>query len=193
VLGLRQDVESPPEVARALEHDYQALTPVEAAEDVQILEEYSRKNPDNRKVRKRLALLLLERLGEPTRAVPLLARIVEDAPESAGWHYCLARALRESGRVEEAAEHFSNVVRLQPENKWAFYELGNTLSSTGRFSEAEAAYRCALGDSATEGRVRVALAKVLWASGRTAEAAEIAAAEDPLDDYIPEIDDNFDD
>ena len=26
-----------------------------------------------------------------------------------------------------------------------------------------------------------------------AEAAEIAAAEDPLDDYIPEIDDNFDD
>jgi hypothetical protein len=26
-----------------------------------------------------------------------------------------------------------------------------------------------------------------------AEAAEIAAAEDPFDDYIPEIDDNFDD
>jgi hypothetical protein len=26
-----------------------------------------------------------------------------------------------------------------------------------------------------------------------AEAAEIAAADDPFDDYIPEIDDNFDD
>ena len=190
MLGFRQDVASPPGVARALEHDYQALTPVEAAEDIQILEEYLRKDPENRKVRKRLALLLLERLGEPTRAVPLLARIVEDAPESAGWHYCLARALRESGRMEKAAEHFSNVVRLQPENKWAFYELGNTLSGTGRLSEAEAAYRCALGDSATEGRVRVALAKVLWASGRTAEAAEIARsvlASDPGDQEAAQL------
>lgn len=190
MLGIRQDAEPPPGVARALEHDYQAISPSEAAEDVSVLEEYLRKDPDNRKVRKRLALLLFERLGEATRAVPLLARIVEDAPESAGWHYYLARALRESGRVEEAAEHFSAVVRLQPENRWAFYELGNTLSGTGRFSEAEEAYRCALGDRETEGRVRVALAKVLWASGRPAEAAMIAQtvlARDPGDSEAAQL------
>lgn len=174
MLGIRQDVPLPPRVEEALEHDYQAISPLDAAVDVHVLEEYLQSGAESRKVRKKLALLLLERLGDATRAVPLLEQIVEDAPESAGWHYCLARALQESGRLEEASEHFYTVVRLQPENRWAFYELGNTLSGTGRLSEAEAAFRCALGDSKTEGLVRVALAKVLWASGRIAESAEIA-------------------
>ena len=56
----------------------------------------------------------------------------------------LALVARATGAHEKAAEHFAAVARLDSGNAWAHVDLGGELHETGRFDEAEQAYRAAV-------------------------------------------------
>jgi tetratricopeptide (TPR) repeat protein len=59
-------------------------------------------------------------------------------------HYALGDALRESGDCEAAVVEYQAVVRVRPQHRDAFTNLGICLAQTGRVVDAEAAFRRAL-------------------------------------------------
>ena len=59
-------------------------------------------------------------------------------------HFCMARKLREEGRIEEAIRHYSEAIRIKPNYIDALNGLGNTLRVAGRNNEAIACYKKAL-------------------------------------------------
>ena len=59
-------------------------------------------------------------------------------------HNNLGLLLQGEGRLEEAAEHYHEAVRIRPAYPEALYNLGNVLATEGRLAEAEAQYERAL-------------------------------------------------
>ena len=166
----------PPAVAEAVEQGYRSSDPAVLGNAARVIEQQLAAEPGNRELTRTLAILLLDRLHEPARAVPLLEKIVEESPEESAWRQALGRALRATGRHDAAAGHFAKAVALQPGNAWARYELGNTLSGAGRLAEAADAYRAALAIDEKNTDTRLALAKTLWAAGQLEEANAAARA-----------------
>ena len=166
----------PPAVAEAIEQGYHSSDPAVLARSARVIEEQLKAESANRELPRTLAILFLDRLHEPARALPLLEKIVAEAPEESAWQQALARALRDTGRAEAAAAHFAKAAELQPGNAWVRYELGNTLSGAGRFAEAAEAYRAALAIDGKNTDTRLALSKTLWAAGNLAEANAAARA-----------------
>src|SRR5262249_28857265 len=56
----------------------------------------------------------------------------------------LGAALEKAGRLDEAASHFDEAIRLEPRNTRAHSNLGNVRFTQGRFDEAIEAYDAAL-------------------------------------------------
>src|SRR5207247_8741598 len=59
-------------------------------------------------------------------------------------HNNLGLLLQGEGRLEEAAEHYREAMRIRPAYREALYNLGNVLATEGRLAEAEAQYERAL-------------------------------------------------
>jgi len=164
----------PAPVAEALDQGYHSSDPAVLARAAQVIATQLQAEPGHRELRHALAILYLDRLHDPARAVPLLEKIVADSPADSAWHHALARACRANQQAERAATHFAKAAELKPGDAWVRYELGNTLSGTGRFGEAASAYRAALEIDGKNTDTRLALAKTLWAAGETAEASATA-------------------
>ena len=62
-------------------------------------------------------------------------------PGFADGHHNLAKALRASGHLREAADCYRAAVGLQPENAEIHYDLGEVLRAMNRMDEAVASYR----------------------------------------------------
>jgi len=169
-------------VAEAIEQGYHSTDPTALNHAADIIEQQLRAEPGNAELQRALAILLLDRLHDPARAVPYLQKVVEASPEDSGWHQSLARAFRATGQVDLAAMQFSKAAELQPGDAWVRYELGNTLSGAGHYPEAAEAYRAALAIDGKNTDTRLALAKTLWAAGQPAEASAAARA---VLDYDP--------
>lgn len=173
----------PPAVAEAMEQAYHSSDPNTLAHAAETLEQELMANPDQAELRHALAILYLDRVHDPVRAIPYLERIVADLPQDSAWHHALARAYRGAKKFEGAAVHFAKAAELKPGDAWVRYELGNTLSGANRFPEAIAAYRSALEIDDKDVDTRLALARTLWAAGQAAEATTAAQAileQDPL-------------
>jgi tetratricopeptide (TPR) repeat protein len=88
-------------------------------------------------------------------------------------HLLTARALeRETGRSEEAIEHFRAAARLAPDMVDGHLDLAAALARRGDLEDAVAAYRLALAVDPSHAAVRSGLAETLRRAGRCVEARE---------------------
>jgi Flp pilus assembly protein TadD len=84
-------------------------------------------------------------------------------------HNNLGLVLEESKRLDEAAMHFREAIRLRPAYPEALYNLGNVLAAQGRLAEAAEQYRRALLLDDRFAVVHNNLGNVLVMLGRVAE------------------------
>ena len=87
----------------------------------------------------------------------------------------LNKALQEvvAGQTAQAQADFEQVVRLDPKNKYAYYNLGYLAQTGGRASEAETQYRLALAIDPKYGPALYNLAILRTADGATADALKL--------------------
>jgi serine/threonine-protein kinase len=85
----------------------------------------------------------------------------------------LARALVQSGRVEDGLALFERLVKEKPDNPWLHLAWGNALLDQGRFKEAEAKNREAIRLQPDDPDAHNNLGAALWSQGefKDAEAA----------------------
>ena len=84
-------------------------------------------------------------------------------------HNNLGLALQGAGRLEEAAAHYRDAIRLRPAYPEALYNLGNVLAAQGRPAEAEAQYERALAFDDRFAAVHNNLGNVLVMQGKVEE------------------------
>lgn len=73
-----------------------------------------------------------------------LASIVADLPTSARAHVNYATELQDAGRTDEAANEFSEAIRLSPSSAKAHVNLGSLLTANGQLDEAQKHFEQAL-------------------------------------------------
>lgn len=118
-----------------------------------------------------LGQFLVRRRNNPTEALPLLQRAVNDRP---GW----ALALESLGEAQlgmnsftEALASFQQAARISPTQPGAQTGIGRALIGLNRHREAEAPLRLAITQVGNDARAFMALADVLEHTGREPEAA----------------------
>ena len=86
-------------------------------------------------------------------------------------HGTLGRALRDQGRLDEAAASYREAAALDPRNAAFHNDLGNVLAEQGKLEEAIACYRKALETCAEYAEAHNNLANLYQMTGRLDEAA----------------------
>jgi protein O-GlcNAc transferase len=86
-------------------------------------------------------------------------------------HSALGRALRDQGKLEEAAATYRKATALDPRNAAFHNDLGNVLAEQGRLEEAIASYEKALETCPEYAEAHNNLANVYQMTGRLEEAA----------------------
>jgi tetratricopeptide (TPR) repeat protein len=74
--------------------------------------------------------------GPATTLLQQNAMVVADVPVGERPHYVYAVALRDAGRLDEAAEQFRLALRFRPKNEIAHYSLANVLLHQSKVDEA---------------------------------------------------------
>lgn len=74
------------------------------------------------------------------------------------------------GEWEEAIGGYKGIIKLSPNNTWAYFGLGRVYQAQGKMEQAEAAYLDAINVEVYNVLARAALAQVYVAQGRTEEA-----------------------
>jgi protein O-GlcNAc transferase len=119
-------------------------------------------------------------LGLHVDAVSAAQRAVQLVPASADGHYILGRALRASGRPEQAVEEYRASIELDRTRPQYFCSLGVACRELGRTEEAIASYRAALALDPEHREAANNLANTLRQAGRPQEAAAHEAARSAL-------------
>jgi len=86
-------------------------------------------------------------------------------------HSTLGRALRDQGKLEEAAASYRKATALDPQNAAFQSDLGNVLAEQGKLGEAIACYQKALETCAEYAEAHNNLANLYQMTGRLEEAA----------------------
>ncbi len=86
------------------------------------------------------------------KAKQLLSEVVEARPDNLHAHTTLARLAREEGDYDQAARHYDELIRIDPQSASARHDLANVRMAQGRRAEALELYEQAvkLGDAAGE-------------------------------------------
>jgi Flp pilus assembly protein TadD len=80
--------------------------------------------------------LIARRRGRPERAVQLMAKAADAAPDDAAVHCDLGNALKALGRIDEAVFHHRRMAALCPDSPQALSNLGTTCVRAGDIEEA---------------------------------------------------------
>jgi tetratricopeptide (TPR) repeat protein len=100
-------------------------------------------DPDRAEALHLLGVVALQR-DDPGRALALIGRAVEVAPEEAPYHAALAEAHRMLGRLDRAAECCEQAVQLRPDNPEFRCNLGAILVDCGAIDTALVHFRQAV-------------------------------------------------
>ena len=103
--------------------------------------------------------------------VDRVAMIAADLPTSARAHLNHATALQDAGRVDEAADAFSNALRLNPDSAKAHAGLATILIGRGNLDEAHTHYETALKIEPNNAEYHSGYAYLLEQSGHDDQAA----------------------
>ena len=116
-----------------------------------------------------LAALVWRQTGVYTTPETLWRATLARNPSAWMAHNNLGLALQAAGRLEEAAAHYREALRLRPAYPEALYNLGNVLAAEGRPAEAEAEYERALALDDRFAAVHNNLGNVLVMQGKVEE------------------------
>ncbi|HEV3444747.1 MAG TPA: tetratricopeptide repeat protein [Gemmataceae bacterium] len=108
-----------------------------------------------------------------TEAIRFLTAAVAIRPDSPGARLNLGDALRDAGRLDEAAAAYRRAIELQPDYAEAYGELGNVLQRQGRSEEAMNALRQAIALKPAYAVAHANLGAILWQKGRADEAIPV--------------------
>jgi len=117
-----------------------------------------------------LAVLSAHRNAVWHDEVSLFSSVVAADPDSVQGHYNLGNALRDAGRLDEAAGHWRDAVRLNPTHAHALNQLGNVLFIRRQWPEAIEYYRRSLAVDAGNWAAHYNLARLLELAGKNEEA-----------------------
>lgn len=130
-----------------------------------------------------LGQVALER-GQPDQAVQCFAQAIRVDGSRAEWHFELAAALQQQGKLGEAAAAYERVIGLEPGHPAAHHNLGTVLRDQGQLEQAAAAFRRAVACNPTQALSHRALGMVLrrlWQFDAALESLEQAHRLQPHD------------
>lgn len=104
--------------------------------------------------------------------IPALKKATALLPDNRDAHFNLTKALRDLGRLDEAADAYRRVLQLEPEDVEAHFHFGCFCETLGRLDEAEANLRHAAKTRPDFAEAHCVLARVLRKLGRAEEAKE---------------------
>jgi tetratricopeptide (TPR) repeat protein len=110
--------------------------------------------------------------GKFTNQPTLWTYTLERNPEAWPAHNNVGNYLSSLGRVDEAMDHFRNVIRINPRIPAAYNNLGNGYQKLGRYSEAIEQYQIAISISPDYEQPHQAMALALGRMGKVFEAIE---------------------
>ena len=119
-----------------------------------------------------LILLTRQQVGYWRDSISLFTRAVQVTEQNHTAHNNLGIALMESVRLDEAMDHFREVLRIKPRYKKAYNNLGIALSRQGKWDEAVEHYRKALQINPGYHQALVNLGQALIMQGNASEALE---------------------
>lgn len=117
----------------------------------------------------------------PLVALRQAERAQKQDPGAAGWAYARGLALRRLGRTRAAVEALDEATGLDPDNPWAWFDLGRAALEDGQRARAVAAFRQAaeLDPGPEGGRLLAWAARAAAAGPEVAALREAALARDP--------------
>ena len=118
-----------------------------------------------------LGALWFTEVRAPRNKLERLASIVADLPDSARAHANYGTALQETDRLDEAAEEFSDALRLNPRSAKAHANLAGVLIGKAKLEEAQTHFEDALRIEPNNAEYHSGYAFVLDQLGRTDQAA----------------------
>ena len=107
------------------------------------------------------------------RAIELLSRLVDCAPEHINGRVAKGAALLKAGRMAEGISELETAIRMDPENLWAHRTLGAGLMLLNRYTEAAANLRLAREIDPEDQQAWFEYGQVMEAVGES-EQAEVA-------------------
>lgn len=116
----------------------------ESRKAVALLERAVAVDADNLALKKALAWLYVDRLGEPLRASRHLAKVLAVRPTDLDALRMDALATSGRGRVASAVDRYKAVLAVDPSDRWMQISLAKALTWSGREGEAEEIYRSIL-------------------------------------------------
>jgi protein O-GlcNAc transferase len=109
-------------------------------------------------------------LGRHEAAIDLLRRAIHRNGRIPDLHFNLGAILLAVGRLDEAAPHYADAVKLKPDFAEAHFELGNILALRGRPAEAAVSYQRAIAHDSRSFQAHSNLGNVLQQQGKLEEA-----------------------
>lgn len=103
-------------------------------------------------------------IGDYSKSVDVFGRLIKLGADATTRHF-LARALSESGKVEESIPHYREVIRLEPTNEVAYVDMATAYYRLGRYPEAIQAFQRALELKPNDIKARAFLAVTLFIQG----------------------------
>ena len=97
-------------------------------------------NPDDLVLRKSLAFVALEKLGDPQRAYAHTEYVVKHAQEDVGWTKMLAKAAIATGRKDHALTIYTDLVQKQQADVWDRLALAKLLIDKDRHDQVGPVY-----------------------------------------------------
>ena len=77
-----------------------------------------------------------EKRGGPTKPLLFYQKTAQLNPSNAGAHYCLAVALQEKGRFDDALNSYTKVLQMNPNHADTYNNIGSVLQEKGQLDEA---------------------------------------------------------
>jgi tetratricopeptide (TPR) repeat protein len=118
----------------------EASSPQDFRAAAALLEKSVRLDPENLDVRQTLGWIYLNKLQEPQKAYPHLAKLAKNRPDDVTARKLFAMACSQTGRSHQAVEEFRAAAQLQPGDLWIRANLARSLARTGNYGEAETIY-----------------------------------------------------
>jgi tetratricopeptide (TPR) repeat protein len=118
----------------------EASSPQNYQEAAMLLEKSVALDPDNLEVRRTLGWVYLDKLHDPHKAYPHLAKAVKIWPDDVEARKLFGMACSQTGRPHQAVEEFRAASALKPDDLWIRAALARSLARVGKLSEAEAIY-----------------------------------------------------
>lgn len=128
-------------------------------------------DPDYKEAYYNLALTL--NYKKRSKAISILQKAVEIAPQYAAAHRELGWALKLRGQYSDSERHLRRSIRLDKSDGWAYIYLGNLMWSDEKPTEAERAYKQAIKTWPKEGTPYWCLADFYRDYGRLKEAGNL--------------------